>query len=120
MYQRDESREPLLLACRYRSDGGFVFQGKDLLKTLHGAGKGTAVIGNTAISLKLLREVARLFKDESLVLYPRAGGERLVFENIDSRPHSKLSFKNGAGDKSQGFYGYDVEVRFAPSNISLP
>lgn len=119
MYLRDETREPVFLVCKYQSSGEFVFRGKDLLSALHGAGRGVALIGNTIVNLKLLREVARLFKDEWLVLEPRAGGERLVIKSMHEQPRSKLSFKNGAGDKKLGHQGYDVEVHFAPSNVSL-
>lgn len=82
--------------------------GRDILRALRGKGRGVCQIrmGGQAIiiSLKLVREMARIYKGDILALSLAPDGLRI------DRPMGHSIFRNGAGDKYIGLHGYDVEV----------
>lgn len=111
--KREPELEPRALPARQRHDGGWVTQGRDIVKALKKA-RGVVLFGGIVLNPTLLRQYANVLKNDWLVVYPANGDGKLHIRTADGR--NKATINHGARDKYCGLNGYNAEIIFLERN----
>ncbi len=99
--------EPRILLGRLRPDGGWVVQGRDIVKVLKRAKK-AVLFGNIILNPTLLRQYASILKKDWLIIYPSNGDGRLHICTVDNGNWATI--KHGAMEKYHGLNGFSAQV----------
>jgi len=113
--KREPGPEPRILPARQRPDGGWVMQGRDIVKALKKA-RAAVLFGGIVLNPALLRQYANVLKNDWLVVYPANGDGKLHIRTADGR--NKATINHGARDKYCGLNGYNAEIIFLERNKS--
>ena len=101
--------EPQLrvLLGHLRPDGGWVVQGRDIVKALKRAKK-AVLFGNIILNPSLLRQYASVLRKDWLIVYPANGDEQLRIHTADGS--NRATIKHGAREKYHGLNGFSAQV----------
>lgn len=99
--------EPRVLLGRLRPDGGWVVQGRDIVKVLKQAKK-AVLFGNIILNPTLLRQYASILRKDWLIVYPANGDGQLRIRTADG--DNRATIKHGAREKYHGLNGFTTQV----------
>ena len=100
--------QPRVLLGRLRPDGGWVVQGRDIVKVLKRA-RGAISFGNIILNPTLLRQYANILRKDWLIVYPANGDEQLRIRTADD-DSNRATIKHGAREKYHGLNGFSAQV----------
>lgn len=105
-WKEREAGPPRFLGAPCRSDGAYVTTGKSIVAALKGV-KGVVSIGDVIVAATLLRQYARIYYQDVLIIHPQDGAIAIV---TAEPPKNRATFVHGAGDKYRGMNGCNVHL----------
>lgn len=99
--------EPRVLLGRLRPDGGWVVQGRDVVKVLKYA-REAVLFGNIILNPTLLRQYASVLRKDWLIIYPANGDGQLRIHTAEG--NNRATIKHGAMEKYHGLNGFSAQV----------
>ena len=106
--------EPRVLLGRLRPDGGWVMQGRDIVKVLKHA-RGAVLFGNIILNPTLLRQYANVLRKDWLIVYPADWRKQLHVRTVDDGNWATI--KHGAMEKYHGLNGHNAEIVFLERKV---